>query len=655
MKPIYIEIDEEVTAIIDRVRAATTKDVVIVVPTGAALLQSAVNMRLLLREAQKAQKNLTLVTSDEYGLTLAQKVGITAHARVEDVAGMDMDAVQQSAHTAQRTIGTQAYFDDGAQHDAHVQQSAVHGDDDVYDGMHSTVSDVAASHDAAQQDSDRRERPVMDSAAPHVDVRASHTVQPPAQSTQPAAHVRNRHTADVAPDAPVSDGGSLTGSAAQTMPPALDQHKQREVKAFFGRARANVQETSDAHAASLATYAHVPDEMTASQGAMTMRWWVLAAALGAVAVALIIAAVIFLPRATVALTPQVREESVTVNVIADATVHATDFAQRTMPLIVLEKEEEITRSFEATGASAAGSFKARGTVTIYNTYSAAPQKLVATTRLLTKDGVLFRLVDSVVVPGMKKVDGKMVPGEVTAAVIADKPGEEYNIGPSEFSIPGFKGSPRYGKFYAKSTQPMIGGSTKGGEKRVVTADDLARAKKETEDAARAALMEALRADAAAQGKKVLDEMVRVEIVSSGTQVVEGVAASSFDYTVKVRAQAMVFSENDVVIMLRKALEEKVKDRDVKQEDLVVKYAPALADFEKRRAELTVRATARLVAQVDTAAVARALTGKRQDELDAALRSFVGIDAAEIRYGFGAFLNRLPYYSGSITVEIVQPQ
>lgn len=103
--------------------------------------------------------------------------------------------------------------------------------------------------------------------------------------------------------------------------------------------------------------------------------------------------------------------------------------------------------------------KASGTVIIYNAYNEKSQRLITNTRLETSDRKIFRIESSVIVPGARIVGGKVVPGSVEATVYADAPGDEYNIGLADFTIPGFKGDPRYEKFTArtKADTPIGGG------------------------------------------------------------------------------------------------------------------------------------------------------------------------------------------------------
>lgn len=73
---IYIDVDDEITAVIEKVQASGSKIVALVLPKRAAIFQSTVNMRLLKRSADNAKKNLVLITSEASLLPLAGIVGL---------------------------------------------------------------------------------------------------------------------------------------------------------------------------------------------------------------------------------------------------------------------------------------------------------------------------------------------------------------------------------------------------------------------------------------------------------------------------------------------------------------------------------------------------------------------------------------------------
>lgn len=73
---VYIDIDDEITAIIEKVRASEQKIVALVLPKRASVLQSIVNMKLLKRTADTAKKSLVLITTEAGLLPLAGTVGL---------------------------------------------------------------------------------------------------------------------------------------------------------------------------------------------------------------------------------------------------------------------------------------------------------------------------------------------------------------------------------------------------------------------------------------------------------------------------------------------------------------------------------------------------------------------------------------------------
>lgn len=73
---IYIDIDDEITGIIDKLGASKGKVVALVLPKRAATFQSIVNMKLLKRAADSAKKNLVLITSEAGLLPLAGAAGV---------------------------------------------------------------------------------------------------------------------------------------------------------------------------------------------------------------------------------------------------------------------------------------------------------------------------------------------------------------------------------------------------------------------------------------------------------------------------------------------------------------------------------------------------------------------------------------------------
>jgi len=97
--------------------------------------------------------------------------------------------------------------------------------------------------------------------------------------------------------------------------------------------------------------------------------------------------------------------------------------------------------------------RAYGTMTIFNDTD-IPQRFIRNTRFESPNGKIFRIPQSVTIPAKTG----NVPGSITSTVFADTTGPEYNIPPTNFTVPGFKGTDRYNLFYGRSYQPMSGGN-----------------------------------------------------------------------------------------------------------------------------------------------------------------------------------------------------
>ncbi|MCR4328683.1 MAG: hypothetical protein NUV53_04200 [Patescibacteria group bacterium] len=172
-------------------------------------------------------------------------------------------------------------------------------------------------------------------------------------------------------------------------------------------------------------------------------------------------------------------------IIADASVSKMDSTKQVLPAEIFSIDRNVTQLFIATGSKDVKDF-AEGKLTIYNAYSSSPQILVATTRFATQDGKIFRLVERTEVPGAVVRGGIITPASITVNVVADQPGESYNVSPtSKLTIPAFKGTPRYEGFYGELPEGAKGGFV--GLKKVPTVADVASAKTKTSEILRASL------------------------------------------------------------------------------------------------------------------------------------------------------------------------
>ena len=73
---IYIDVDDDITSIISKVKSIEAKIIAIVPPKRIGILQSAVNLRILQKVASNSKKHIVIITSDQTLIPLAAAANI---------------------------------------------------------------------------------------------------------------------------------------------------------------------------------------------------------------------------------------------------------------------------------------------------------------------------------------------------------------------------------------------------------------------------------------------------------------------------------------------------------------------------------------------------------------------------------------------------
>ena len=81
-KVIYLEADEEITSVIDRIKNVSEGKIALVLPKRANLLQSIVSLKLLKRQIDALGKEVAIVTTDKLGRNLASQVGFMVYQKL---------------------------------------------------------------------------------------------------------------------------------------------------------------------------------------------------------------------------------------------------------------------------------------------------------------------------------------------------------------------------------------------------------------------------------------------------------------------------------------------------------------------------------------------------------------------------------------------
>ncbi len=94
---IYIDVEDDITAIIGKVKDAKEKVVALVPPKRVGVLQSAVNLRLLKRAAEQGNKHLVLITNNQalMGISSSAKIPVAKNLQskpeIPEIAALSVD------------------------------------------------------------------------------------------------------------------------------------------------------------------------------------------------------------------------------------------------------------------------------------------------------------------------------------------------------------------------------------------------------------------------------------------------------------------------------------------------------------------------------------------------------------------------------------
>lgn len=191
----------------------------------------------------------------------------------------------------------------------------------------------------------------------------------------------------------------------------------------------------------------------------------------------------------------------------------------------IEKDLNITKTFDVQNFKTETG-KSGGAVKIINK-NTKNQTLIATTRFLSPNNLLFRLKNSVVVPAG---------GEIMGEIEADEAGAKYDIAPTTFTIPGLSADLQK-KIYGVSSETMSGGVRKIG---TLTAAEIAEAQKTV----LASLDESIIKEIGADEKMII--LFEKEIKDEKVSAKDGDRVEKFTITIKIKVRAASIAKEKIL-------------------------------------------------------------------------------------------------------------
>jgi len=315
--------------------------------------------------------------------------------------------------------------------------------------------------------------------------------------------------------------------------------------------------------------------------------------------------------------------------------------------VSLEKE----KTYPATGIKQKED-RATGEVILINNYY-KDQPLVATTQLLSQEGVLFRLAHTVRVPAK---------GKIRAKVYADKPGKSGNIGPSKFTIvklwPGLQD-----KIYAISKDSMKGGIK---EIKYITAEDIKKGKED--------LSEEIKKQGLEKIKKELEKLIppskmitdyeispsslSEKIIEENLSAKEGEEKNEFKIKLKAELTGLAVEKQEIKNLIKEKIKEIVPSGERLVEFDPENFSYSLVNYNQKEnsGKIKISFPIKTIITPENKILEKSnLVGLSKDALKKYFSQF-DEEIEEVKINFSPFyLRHIPTIKSKIKIKVVNPK
>lgn len=421
MQPIYIEPSDEITTVIERMKEASDLQIALVVPRGAILLQSIVNLKLAKKAASDSGKELNIITTDKIGRNLATQLGIKVYAKINQKNIPEED-------------GEEPEIEDGLKVISGIK-------------VHRYYDEKENDHSEESPSPDTKSSPTKPTIPPIIPKEVlQETAQPVTKEEKESAPIVVREVKQTTEQAPITVRQLKN---IEIIPPKKNRHPDQAAK------------TSQSEKPS--------QKKKSLPNPKKTRFWrrvfysalylilIFVLSMGAVAA-------YYLPKTSVIISVKSTPWQQNYQIAAKVT-SAPSPTQVAAQIVSANNTDSIT--YQSTGSKNIGS-PATGTALIFNSYSSNPETLPAGATL-TANGQTFTTDAAVTVPGAQVQAGNLVAGKISANITAEEPGPAGNMSNVTANITSSNSHLNLGQVVSTA-----GGSTN--TVKIVTQTDLANAR-----------------------------------------------------------------------------------------------------------------------------------------------------------------------------------
>ncbi|MFC1663823.1 hypothetical protein ACFL0A_01730 [Patescibacteria group bacterium] len=344
----------------------------------------------------------------------------------------------------------------------------------------------------------------------------------------------------------------------------------------------------------------------------------------------------FLKETQIEIWPAAEVLSFKENFKVDTALEVPDYSEKIVLGKFLEEEKSLFRQFSSTGKTER-EVKAEGIIRVYNNFSESIG-LVANTRFLSAEGKLFRSTERAYIPAGGFSDLK---------VLAAEAGEDYNVKPSTFSVPGLVGYPSYTAVYGKSFSQMEGGFR--GESLKVSEGDL----KEAESILIEELKEENKKNLENRAKDfvLLEDAIDHEVLEASSLTKAGAEVEQFSYLVKTRSKALVFSKEELETFAKEFILANIDSGEkMDQESFEINYSLKSVDFKEGNLLLSLDFSARVFSEINLEELKEELKGSTELQVKNLLENKENISRAKVKF-WPFWLKKVPENVKKIKIEL----
>jgi len=594
---VYIEKNEEITSVIDKIRRQKNREIFLIIPKGAIILQGLLNLQLLRRQSEVLNKKIILITKDKIGKEIAKRIGIEVKKDIEAKMIQKMQIQEEKMEKKEKMT-------DQTKKQIAVLDIVKRGPINLGLRKKNKIIKKKPIISLQENKKDNAASSAMIHESPHMDI-----LKKSAQNIkEESAKEKNKKFALME--------ANKRPFSYQKMQKLFNKNKNKleklkKIQSLVKRSKQKKESFDKSKTPSWVKY-------------LLYGFSVLVFSI------VVLSLFFFLPKAEIKITLVQRSIRENLEVI----IAEENLENETLlPFLQGELKQETkkeTRIFKATGKNTF-SDKAQGEVILKN-FNTIDQVLVEKTRLLNPEGLMFRMKEAVVVPRSKKnQQGETEPGVVTVKVEADKVGEEGCITtvPTEFRIAAFleKNDPRAKTIIGESQQSFQGG--KAGEQNVVSENDLEEAKKIIEQILKQSFAQEIK-NYFSQNIDALENAIKVKNIEFSADKNIGEVAENFSLEAQGEVFFMLFDENKLFDISSAFLSDKIDPDERLIQDMKegIRYEIKNFNEEKKEVILGIVLNNEIEKNVDLEKISNAIKGKKPEEAKEIILSDEKIESVE---------------------------